>query len=269
MWPIGCFVWFALAVSAARALAPYARRRLGDRLSSVCKAAFAVSVVVLSVVPIAVAFADSASRDDTRAEDAVGRLAAQLQPRLDRGVQYEVDVRTDEVFIGGGVQSGLFRELARRGFDTRVDRSDDYLGRSHAAPRNAVRLVVCAGRRIDPPVGPGVERVGQVILATTADVDRMRRLDTQLHDFVAEPSNLTARGRNLLESASSEPDALVLRRLLDPANDPQRANDGLVAIAHDLIRVDHHEFEHLRAADADAHVLVDEYVFTVYVVPPP
>jgi hypothetical protein len=268
VWPIGCFVWFALAVSAARALAPYAGRRLGDRLSSVRSAAFAASVVVLTVVPVAVAFADSASRDDTRAEDAVGRLAAQLEPRLDRSVPYEVDVRTDEVFIGGGVQSGLFRELARRGFDTRVDRSDDYLGRSHAAPRDAVHLVVCAGRRIDPPVGPGVERVGQVVLATTADVDRMLRLDTQLHDFVAEPSNLTERGRNLLQSASSEPDALVLRRLLDPANDRERANDGLIAIARNLISSGDRDFVRLLIADADVHVLVDEYAFSVYLVPP-
>jgi hypothetical protein len=52
-----------------------------------------------------------------------------------------------------------------------------------------------------------------------------------------------ARGRTLLEGASSEPDALLLRRLFDPGNDPQRANDGLTAIAHD-------------------------YVFSVYVVPP-
>src|SRR6202008_1427906 len=112
--------------------------------------------------------------------------------------------------------SGLFRELARRGFDTRVDRSDDYLGRAHAAPRDAMHLVVCAGRRIDPPVGPGVERVGQVILATSADVDRMRGLDTRLHDFVAEPANLTTRGRTLLESAASEPDALGLPGIPDP-----------------------------------------------------
>src|SRR6185295_18281827 len=118
------------------------------------------------------------------------------------------DVRTDQVFIGGGVQSGLFRELARRGFDTRVDRSDPYLGRSHAAPRDAMHLVVCAGRLIEAPVGPGVELLGQVVLATAADVDRMHRLDTELHDFIASPANLTTRGRALIEGASSEPDAL-------------------------------------------------------------
>jgi hypothetical protein len=263
VWPIGCFLWCALAVSVARALAPHA-----ERLSSVRGAAFAVSVVVLAIAPIAVAFADSASRDDTRAEDAVGRLAAQLQPRLDHRVSYQVDVRTDQVFIGGAVQSGLFRELARRGFDTRVAASDDYLGRSHAAPPDAMHLVVCAGRRIEAPVGPGVERLGQVVLATPADVDRMRRLDTELHDFIAAPDNLTTRGRTLLEGASSDPDALLLRRLLDPANDRERANDGLIAIAHDLIDTGDHDFVRLLVADADVHVLVDEYAFSVYLVPP-
>ena len=132
-----------------------------------------------------------------------------------------------------------------------------------------MHLVVCAGRQIDVPVGPGVTQLAHVVLASTDDVDHMRRLDTELHDFIAAPDNLTPPGRALLERASSKPDALVLRRLLEPANDPQRANDGLVAIAHNLIRLDHHAFEHLRAADADAHLLVDEYVFTVYVVPPP
>ncbi|MDQ1461990.1 MAG: hypothetical protein QOI08_3474 [Actinomycetota bacterium] len=269
MWPIGCFVWCALVLNGMRALAPLAERHLGARLSAVRGGAFAVAVGVLAIAPVAVAFADSARPDDTRAEDAVGRLAAQLQPRLARGVPYQVDVRTDQFFIGGAVQSGLLRELARRGFDTRVDPSDEYLGRSHAAPRDAVHLVVCAGRQVEAPVGPGVAQLAHVVLASTDNVDHMRRLDTELHDFVATPDNLTPPGRTLLERASSEPDALVLRRLLDPANDPQRANDGLVAIAHDLVRLDHQDFEHLRAADADAHVLVDEYVFTVYVVPSP
>ena len=267
MWPIGCFVWFALVVNVVRALAPHVRRPFGARLSSMRGAAFAAAVGILAIVPVAVAFADSARPDDARAEDAVGRLAAQLQPRLARGVRYQVDVRTDQLFIGGAVQNGLFRELARRGFDMRVDPSDDYLGRSHAAPRNAVHLVVSAGRGVDAPVGPGVEQLAHVVLASDADVARMRRLDRELHDFLASPANLTARGRILLEGASSEPDALLLRRLSDPGNDPQRANDGLIAIAHDLVRAGGHAGERLRRANADAHELVDEYVFSVYVVP--
>jgi len=95
----------------------------------------------------------------------------------------------------------------------------------------------------------------------------MHRLDTELHDFLATPTNLTPRGRTLLERASTEPDALVLHRLLDAGNDPQRANDALIAIARKLVRTDGGVFEHLRVADADAHDLVDEYVFGVYFVP--
>src|SRR5258708_5253612 len=232
MWPIGCFVWFALAVNVVRALAPHARRRFGARLSSVRRPAFAAAVAILAIMPIAVAFADSARPDDAPAEDAVGRLAAQLQPRLARGVPYQLDVRTDQLFIGGAVQNGLFRELARRGFDTRVGPSDDYLGRSHAAPRDAVHLVICAGRRIRGPDGARVRHIGRVVLASTVDRARMRRLDTELRDFLTTPVNLTARGRELIAGTFSESDAdaQVLHRLLDPASDDERANNGLVAL---------------------------------------
>ena len=267
LWPISCFVWIALAVNVARTLGPHIERRFGERFAFVRSAGLAAAVAVLAIAPVAVAFADSALRDDTRAEKAVGLLAAQLQPRLVRGVPYEVDVRTDQLFIGGAVQTGLFRELARRGFDTRVTASDDYLGRSHAAPANASHLIVNAGRHVDPPVGPRVEELASVVLASRADVARMHRLDTELHDFLATPANLTQRGRTMLESASSEADAQVLRRLLDAGNHPERANDALIAIAHKLVRTDDRVFEHLRVADADAHDLVDEYVFRVYLVP--
>lgn len=267
MWPVGCFVWIALAVNVGRTLTPPAERRLRARLSSLRRAAFGVAVGVLAIVPVAVAFTDSARRDDTPVEHAVGQLAAQLEPRLARGVPYEVDGRTDRVFLGGAVQMGLLRELARRGFDTRVPPSDDYLGRSHAAPRDAIQLVVRAGRRVNAPDSPGVDHVGSVVLASAADVARMHRLDTELHDFLATPANLTARARFLLDGASSEPDAQALRRLLDPANDVERANDGLVLIAHDLVRTNDHTFDHLRVADADAHTLVDDYQFNAYLVP--
>jgi len=197
----------------------------------------------------------------------VGLLAAQVRPHLHHRVPYEIDLRTDQLFIGGAVQTGLFRELSRRGFDMRVAASDDYLGRSHAAPPDAVHLVLSAGRHVDAPVGPGVEKLAHVALASRADVARMHRLDAELHDFLATPTNLTPRGRTLLERASSEPDALVLHRLLDAGNDPQRANDALIAIARQLVRTDGGVFEHLRVADADAHDLVDEYVSGVYLVP--
>jgi hypothetical protein len=266
MWPIGCFVWIALAVNVVRALGPYFDRRLGPRIATIRTVGLAAGVVVLAIVPVAVAYADSARRDDRRAEDAVGRLAGQLQPRLVHGVPYVVDLRAEQLFSGGAVQNGLFRELARRGFDTRVPASDVYLGRSHGAPADAAHLVVCAGRNVDVPEGPGVELLANVALASSADVARMHRLDAQIHDFLSEPANLTRRARALLEGASSEPDALVLRRLLDAGNDPQRANDALIAMAHNLVRTDDHVFDRLRVADADAHDLVDQYVFKVYLV---
>ena len=267
MWPIGCFVWIALAVNVVRALAPLFERRLGTRLAAARAVGLAAAVVLLAIAPVAVAYADSARRDDTRAEDAVGRLAGQLQSRLVRGVPYVVDLRAEQLFSGGAVQNGLFRELARRGFDTRVSPSDVYLGRSHAAPPDAAHLIVCAGRNVDVPDQPGVELLAKVALATSEDVARMRRTDAELHDFLSEPANLTKRGRALLERGSSEPDALVLARLLDAGADPQRANDGLIAIAHNLVRTDDRVFDRLRVADADAHDLVDQYVFKVYLVP--
>jgi hypothetical protein len=170
------------------------------------------------------------------------------------------------LFSGGAVQNGLFRELARRGFDTRVPSSDVYLGRTHAAPSHAEHLVVCAGRNVEVPYGPGVELLAKVALASRADAARMNRLDAELHDFLSEPANITRRGRALLDDASSDPDALVLRRLLDARNDRQRANDGLIAMAHHLVLTDDHVFDRLRVADADAHDLVDQYVFKVYLV---
>jgi hypothetical protein len=267
VWPIGCFVWIALAVNVVRALTPRIERRLGARFEWVRRVLFATAVALFAIAPVAMAFADSARRDDTRAEDAVGRLAAQLEPRLVHGVPYEVDLRTNEVFTGGAVENGLFRELARRGFDTRVDPSDDYLGRSHAAPPGAARLVVVSGRGVDPPVGPRVKQLASVDFASQADIARMRRIDAELHDFLSEPGNLTPRGRELLESGSSEPDAQVLRRLLDAGNDPQRLNDGLIAVANSLVRTDDHTFERLLVAGGDAHDLVDLYVFKVYLVP--
>jgi hypothetical protein len=267
MWPIGCFVWIALAVNVMRALTPRIERRLGARLVWVHRALFAAAVGLLAIAPVAVAFADSARRDDARAEDAVGRLAAQLEPRLVRGVPYEVDLRSNEVFTGGAVENGLFRELARRGFDTRVAPSDDYLGRSHAAPPDAAHLVVVAGRQVDPPVGSRVKQLASVDFASKADFARMQRIDAELHDFLSEPANLTRRGRTLLESGSSEPDALVLRRLLDAGNDSRRLNDGLIAVANNLVRTGDHVFGRLLVAGGDAHDLVDLYVFKVYLVP--
>ncbi len=266
MWPIGCFVWIALAVNVVRALGPHVERRLGDRRGAVRAVGLAAAVGLLVIAPFATAFADSARPDDKRAAHAVGRLAAQLQPRLERGVPYVVDLRADELFTGGAVQNGLFRELARRGFDTRVAPSDPYLGRSHAAPPGGAHLVVCAGRRVEAPSGPGVELLAKVELATKADVARMRRIDAELHDYLSDPGNLTPRGRALLEGESSEPDALVLRRLLDVRSDPQRANDALIAMANNLVRTDDHAFDRLRVAAADAHDLVDQYVFKVYLV---
>jgi hypothetical protein len=126
---------------------------------------------------------------------------------------------------------------------------------------------VVSGRQVDPPAGPGVEQVASVDFASTADVAHMRRIDAELHDFLLEPANLTRRGRELLESGSSEPDALVLHRLLDAGNDPQRLNDGLIAVANKLVRTDDHGFERLLVAGGDAHTLVDLYVFKVYLVP--
>jgi hypothetical protein len=268
MWPVGCFVWIALGVSAGRSLRPHLRRYLGARFDFWRNASFAVAIAVLAIAPTAVAFADSARIDDTRAEDAVGRLAAQLQPRLTRGVPYQVDLRTDHLFIGGAVQAGLFRELERRGFDVRVDPSDEYLGRSHAAPRNVMHLVVHAGRGLEASAVPSPVPLANLVLASAGDIGRMHRLDVALQDFVTNPANLTARGHSVLDAASSDPDAQTLQRLRDPAHDPQRANDGLIAIGRDLIRNHDHVFERLCAADADAHALVDEYVFSVYLVPP-
>jgi hypothetical protein len=259
MWPIGCFVWIALAVNVVRALPP----RIARRMATARTAAFAIAVGLVAIAPVAIAFADSARHDDVRAEAAVGRLAAQVAPRLEHRVPYVVDLRTDHLFIGGAVQSGLFRELARRGFDTRVDASDDYLGRSHAAPPNAAHLIVVAGRHVNSPVGRGIEQVAYVELATKADVARMHRLDAQLHDFLASPANLTRRGRAALEQAST-PDALTLRRLLDAGNDGDLGNDTLIAVGRKLVRSDDGVFARLGAADADAHDLVDEYVFRVY-----
>jgi hypothetical protein len=267
MWPVGCFVWLALAVNVGRALTPYAQSHFGDRLPLLRNAAFAMAVATLMIMPLAVARADSAVPDDTRAEVAVGRLAAELQSRLVRGAPYQIDVRTDNLFSGGAVSDGLFRELSRRGFDMRVDPRNEYLGRSHAAPANAAHLILRAGRRVGAPVGPGVEDLADAELASTADVDRMRDLDARLHDFLATPANLTARGRSLLAEHSSDPGAQALTRLMDPAADPQRANDGLVAIADGLVRTDGHVFNRLLAADSDAHTLAEEYDFSVYVAP--
>ena len=67
MWPIGCFVWIALAVNVVRALAPHVERRLGDRRSVVRAVWLAAAAGVLVIVPVATAFADSARPDDKRA----------------------------------------------------------------------------------------------------------------------------------------------------------------------------------------------------------
>jgi hypothetical protein len=266
VWPIGCFVWITVAVCAVREIEPRIRRREGTRLPPARTVAFATAVVWLAIAPVAIAFADSARRDDARAAEAVDLIANRVAPRLVRGVPYEFEMRTQQLFIGGGVENGLFRELARRGFDARVPSSDDYLGRSHAAPPGAAKLVVCSGRKVVVQLAPGIEELASVSLATRADVDRMRRLDAELHAFLATPANLTRRGRAALRGPASDEDALVLRGLLDAGNDPQRANHALVAIAHELVRTHDPVFDRLRVADAAAHDLVDQYVFRVYLI---
>jgi len=261
LWPIGCFVWIALAVNGVRALGPHIARRLAPARTAV----FAMALGLLAVAPVAIAFADSAVRDDTRSEDAVGRLAAQVAPRLDRGAQYVVELRTEHLFIGGAVQYGLLRELARRGFNTYVDSSDDYLGRSHTAPADATHLLVIAGRRVNDPAGPGIKQVGAVKLASEADVAHMQRLDAQIRDFLAAPANLTRRGRAVLETETPAADASALNRLRDAGNDGDIGTDTLIVIGDKLVRSDDHTLARLGAADAGAHQLVDDYDFKVYV----
>jgi hypothetical protein len=96
----------------------------------------------------------------------------------------------------------------------------------------------------------------------------MLRMNAELHDYLSEPQNLTRRGRALLERGSSEPNALVLRRLLDVGDDSlQRRNDGLIARANNLVRTDDHVFQRLVDASSDAQDLVDLDVFKVYLVP--
>jgi hypothetical protein len=263
VWPVGALMWSVVAIGVARAIA--ARRPVPRHIRM---AAFVLAGVVLAVAPIALAFADSAGPDDRRAARAVGLLAAQVAPRLEHRTAYEITVQTNQLFVGGAVEFGLMRELLRRGDDIRVDRRDEYLGRSHAAPAHAPRLVVCSGRRTAAPAGARVEQVAALALATPGDVDHMHALDQRLHDYLTAPDHLTAHGRAVLMSPDGDPDGAVLRRVLDPATDPQRDNDTLVLIAHTVVSPHDHTFQRLRADVADAHTLVDDYVLAVYLVTP-
>jgi hypothetical protein len=127
-------------------------------------------------------------------------------------------------------------------------------------------VVVCSGRNVVVPVSPRIELLASLSLATDVDIDRMHRLDAQLHEFLSTPAGLTRRGRAALGGPPSNDDARVLRSLLDPGNDPDRVNHALVAIAHDLVRADDRVFAGLRIADAAAHDLVEQYVFRVYLI---
>jgi hypothetical protein len=95
----------------------------------------------------------------------------------------------------------------------------------------------------------------------------MHQLDTALREFLPTSANLTARGRAALIH-HSEPGSQALLRLLEPAKDPQRANDGLVVTGDGLVRANDRRFNRLRVADADEHELIDEYVFSIYQTPP-
>ena len=127
-------------VRAARAV----RRAADSATRRICGARrFAVAVGVLAIAPVA-------GRSRTRPGPTTrvqptrsGGSRPSCSHGLDRGVPYQVDVRADQIFTGGGVQNGLFRELARRGFDTRVDRRTPISGVSRRAAR--ARTSSCAG----------------------------------------------------------------------------------------------------------------------------
>src|SRR4029079_7372844 len=86
-------------------------------------------------------------------------------------------------------------ELARRGFDMRVDPSDEYLARSHAAPPNAVHLLLRTGRRAATPNRSDTPLLAHVDLGSATDIAQMHQLDVALREFLTTPANLTASGR--------------------------------------------------------------------------
>src|SRR5262249_39994909 len=122
-------VWIATGVVVGRALA--AAQALGlqraPALARVTRFACGAAIaIVLVTAPIAMAFANSYGRIDTRLYTEVGRLAAVVAARLPRHHAYTLEIHSDDGLLGLGVGDGLFEALNRRGVAVRVPRDDFY-----------------------------------------------------------------------------------------------------------------------------------------------
>lgn len=259
MWPVGCLVWCALAVSAARLVRLPDPVRLG---------AFVVAVAGLAAAPVIMMLTAShtaADADYSDTQDVVGRLAAQMEPMLRRDQPYYITLAGD-ILGGGDAEFGLIRELTHLGFDPRVASDNVYLGRAHAAPPGAARLALQAGGASPPILEPEAVLVAVADAASASERDEARRLSVETRGFVADPKHLTERGRAAIAAGAFGPDADVMRRLLDGRGDPVAGDDLRLALAQGLVRPDPTATDLAdRAAAAQAKLAESQY--SVYLVP--
>jgi hypothetical protein len=257
LWPAGCFTWFALGLACVR-IWPGVARRTGVAIAGVAIA----GVVAIAMIP-AVAFSESHERNDARVEQAVRSLAADARTRLpDGAVRVEAVGDTADL-----MRYALFRELRRRGVDTRVMTGDVYLGDDYAAPDQAPTLLVVGGTSDAAPSGARV-------LAKWAprDTDDRRAYETvvaQARRRFATPSVLTAAGRAAVTAAADD-DARVLDDLVNGRADIVTVvRDGTLLRLYDRgwIRTDAMD-PALTDRLQELQYAVEELQFVAYLVPP-
>jgi hypothetical protein len=268
-WSVGAFTWLATGVVIGRAVAaagspipPSARRALRLGL-------LGAIVVVLAGAPVAVAFANSEGHEDARVFPAVGRLAANIAAKLDPNETYVLSSRSEEGLVAFNVEYGLYRELARRGLKIRVPHDDPYLARAHGAPPDAHGLLVVTGRQEVDSRPKSDERLAYSEIASPSDHAQLRDATEQLHVFLRERSNLTAKGRETLATGTPEADAHTLAALLDGSADPVAMfDDGRVLREWitGFLRPDLLQTREVKAYQA-ARRTVNDLVFAAYLEP--
>ena len=157
LWAVGGFAWLATALVVVRALpAPGSQRpaaRDRRRRSSRRRCCFSRRSSSPGPIPTAAKILGLPTRS--------AALAHNGAPHLDKKSPYSINLETDAGLIGVDVQFGLWRELARRGFDIRVRPDDPYLSRSHSTRAGEPHLVLQVGEKAhrDSAAGRNADRV--------------------------------------------------------------------------------------------------------------
>ena len=265
-WVVGAFTWFALGIVVVRAAPARVTERPGLR-----KAAVAVALTILVVMPIATAFSNTFDHDDPQLFTVVGNLAHDAAPHLD--TRCVVQDRAAQRHRSPGHGSAIRPDTRARPTGPQRRRRE----RRHlplAQPHDAAECTASrAARRQDRGrVTAGQRNAARArhARATPSDARRAATADEDVRRYLSDRHVLSVRGRDELKSGVG-PLAPQLASLFDGHTDPLTlVDDGTIGRLWKagLLRTDVFTGGPYRAY-TQAHFVADQYVFALYLVPSP